>query len=52
MISNPWMLVAGCAIAGWVAPEALAAIIKAPTPVGLNVLGAIAGGLIAGAFVL
>ena len=50
-IGTPWMLVTGCVIVGWIAPEILAAILKRPIPVMLNVLGAIAGGLIAGAFV-
>lgn len=51
MIETPWMLVTGCAIVGWIAPELLAAILKRPVPVTFNLLGAIAGGLISGAFV-
>lgn len=50
-VTTPWMLVTGCAIVGWLAPELFAAILKRPIPMSLNVLGAIAGGLIAGAFV-
>jgi hypothetical protein len=50
-VETPWMLITGCAIVGWIAPEIFAVILKRPIPVGLNVLGAIAGALIAGAFV-
>ena len=50
-VTTPWMLVTGCVIVGWIAPEILAAILKRPIPAMLNVLGAVAGGLIAGAFV-
>lgn len=48
---TPWMLVLGCSIVGWIAPELFAPIMKRGIPLGMNVLGAIAGGLIAGAFV-
>jgi hypothetical protein len=51
-MNSPWMLVIGCAIVGWLLPEFRAAIMKRPIPMGMNVLGAFAGGLIAGAFVL
>ncbi len=51
IVANPWMLVTGCVIVGWLAPEIFAAILKRGIPVMLNILGAIAGGLIAGAFV-
>ena len=50
-VTTPWMLVTGCVIVGWIAPEILAAILKRGIPVMLNVLGAVAGGLIAGSFV-
>jgi formate-dependent nitrite reductase membrane component NrfD len=50
-IATPWMLVTGCVLVGWVVPEFLAAIGKREAPTGLNVLCAVAGGLIAGAFV-
>ena len=45
------MLITGCVIVGFIAPEILAAIVKRPIPLTLNVLGAVAGGLIAGSFV-
>ena len=50
MVHTPWMLITGCAIAGWIAPEFMAAILKRSIPATLNVLGAIAGGLIAASF--
>lgn len=50
-VTTPWMLVCGCVIVGWLVPELLAAILKRPVPIMMNVIGAIAGGLIAGSFV-
>jgi len=50
-VTTPWMLVTGCVIVGWVAQEILAAIMKRPIPAMLNVMGAVAGGLIAWSFV-
>lgn len=50
MVNHPWMLITGMSIVGWIAPEILAAMLKHPVPVMLNVLGAIAGGLIAASF--
>jgi hypothetical protein len=45
------MLITGCAIVGWLAPEIFAAILRRGIPVMMNILGAAAGALIAGSFV-
>ena len=39
-VTTPWMLVTGCVIVGWIAPEILAAIMKRQIPAMLNVMGA------------
>lgn len=49
-VTTPWMLITGCTIVGWLLPEILAAIAKVNVPIPMNFLGALAGGLIAGAF--
>ena len=49
-MTHPWLMVAGCAIAGWLAIEFIAKP-GVRVPLQMNVLGAIAGALIAGAFV-
>jgi hypothetical protein len=53
-MSNPWMLVIGSALAGWLFVESFSAFgsEKIRVPIGLNVIGAVAGALIAGSFVL
>lgn len=45
-----WTLVTGSAIIGWLLPEFIAAA-RVRVPVGVNVLCAIAGGLLAAYFV-
>lgn len=50
MIHTPWMFSIGCTIIGWMAPELFAAILKKPIPMAMNVMGAIAGYLIATSF--
>lgn len=50
-IENPWMLIAGCTLMGYLLPELLAAFGKVRVPIMMNVYSAIACGLIAGAFV-
>lgn len=50
-VTTPWMFVTGCVIVGWITPEIMSAIMKKPIPIMINVFGAIAGGLIAGAFI-
>ena len=49
---NPYMLMSGCAIVGWLLVEVFAVFGKAKIPAGMNILGAAAGALISGAFVL
>ena len=49
-LTTPWMFVAGCAVIGFILPELLS-IFNRRVPLGLNLLGAVAGGLLAGAFV-
>ena len=48
----PWMIIVGSSIVGWLAVEVLTVISKRRQPVGVNVLGAIAGAMISGGFVL
>ena len=50
-VENPWMLIAGCALMGYLLPELLAAFGKVRVPIIMNVYSAIACGLIVGAFV-
>jgi hypothetical protein len=50
-MNHGWMLVIGCAIVGWIFVEWIGCFGQRHIPVSLNVLGAIAGALIAGAFV-
>lgn len=48
---TPWMFITGCAIVGWVFPEVLRAIRRVNVPVGMNIICAIAGALIAASFI-
>ena len=48
----PWMIIVGSSIAGWLLVEVFAVFGKARVPATMNVLGAIAGAMIAGGFVL
>ena len=51
----PRMIVVGSSIVGWLAIEALAALAaltKTRVPIMMNILGAIAGAMISGGFVL
>ena len=48
----PWMIIVGSSIVGWLLVEALAAISKTRASAMLNFLGAIAGAMISGGFVL
>ena len=50
-VATPWMLITGCAIVGWLAPEIFAAILKRGIPMMMNILGATAFGLIAASLV-
>ena len=50
-MNDPWMLMTGCAIVGFLLPDFLLTG-KARIPVGVNLLGALAGALISGSFVL
>lgn len=50
-VTTPWMLITGCAIVGWLLPETFAAIMNRPISFLMNILGALAAGLISGAFV-
>jgi hypothetical protein len=50
-VATPWMLITGCAIVGWLAPEIFAAILKRGIPIMMNILGATAFGLIAASLV-
>ena len=49
-MDKAWMLVTGSAIVGWLLPEFIAAA-RVRVPVGVNVLCAIAAGLLAAYFV-
>lgn len=50
-MKTPWMFVTGIAMLGWFLPEVFAVFGKARVPFGMNLLAALAFGLIAGAFV-
>lgn len=50
-MDKAWMLVTGCAMIGWAVPEFIGAAVRARVPVGVNVLCAIAAGLLAAYFV-
>ena len=52
MIMNPYMLMVGCASTGWLLVEAFDVCGNSRVQVGMNILGAAAGALISGAFVL
>ena len=49
---NPWMIIVGSSIVGWLSVEVFTAISNRRQPVGMNILGAIAGAMISGGFVL
>lgn len=50
-IHSPFMFIFGATIIGWLLPEVLAAINKAPAPVSMNILSAVAACLIASSVV-
>lgn len=50
-VENPWMLISGCTILGYLLPSVLEAIEKVKFPLAMRVYSAIAFGLIVGAFV-
>lgn len=50
-MNHPWMLITGCSMLGYLLPEILAAHMKAPVPIMMNVITSTACGLIAASFV-
>lgn len=50
-MNTPWMFITGCSMIGYLLPEILAAWIKRPVPLAMNIFAATACGLIAASFV-
>ena len=50
-MNTPWMFVTGCALIGFLLPETLVAFGKVRVPLLVNMLSALAVGLIAASFV-
>lgn len=52
-MNSPWMFITGCMILGWLLPEAFVAFGRINlVPIAMNILTALACGLIAGSFIL